>query len=288
MNFLGRLAMETLKGYSRIAPTERGGYRLARFARRFVPQSQQQGIFQTPHGLRLNLDLRTYPDVAMAVGLYELDTARLIHRLLKPNSWFVDVGANLGYFTLLAAKWTAPSGRVDAFEPDPINRQRLEQHLQENHLGDRVLIHPLAASSQPGQIELIHPQTAGTNHGMASFYKSLTGEGQTFTVPTARLDELLDGAPELIKLDVEGAELSAIEGMEKIVRSSTPPKLIIEHNPLSCAAAGYRPGDIFRRLIDYQPRYRIHWIGWRLSQIKSADQLNSMSRQGNILVATDT
>ncbi|HEV8293599.1 MAG TPA: FkbM family methyltransferase [Tepidisphaeraceae bacterium] len=288
MNLLGRVALSTLRGYSRIALTERGGFRLARMARSLVPESQRQGTFQTPDGLRLNLDLRTYPDINMAVGLYELDTARLIHRLLKPGSWFVDVGANLGYFTLLAAKWTAPTGRVDAFEPDPLNRQRLEQHLHENDLGDRVRIYPIAASSQMGEVQLIHPQAAGTNHGMASFYKSLAGEGQTFTVPTARLDQILDGSPDLIKLDVEGAELVAIEGMEKILHSSTPPKLIIEHNPTSCAAAGYRPGDIFLKLLQFQPRYKIFWIGWRLKQINSSDHLNSISRQGNILVTTNT
>jgi FkbM family methyltransferase len=288
MNFLGQAALGTLKAYSRIAPTERGGFRLARLARTLVPESQWQGTFDTPDGLRLNLDLGTYPDINMAVGLYELDTARLIHRLLKSGSWFVDVGANLGYFTTLAAKWTAPTGRVDAFEPDPINRQRLEQHLHENALGDRVRIYPIAASSQAGEIELIHPQAAGTNHGMASFYKSLAGEGETFIVPTARLDQLLEGVPDLIKIDVEGAELSVIEGLHKILNSASPPKLIIEHNPTSCAAAGYRPGDIFRKLTEIQPLYRIHWIGWKLKEIKSADELDLISRQGNILVATNT
>jgi FkbM family methyltransferase len=287
MNALGRLALGTLKAYSRIAPTERGGYRLARMARQFVPESQRQGIFQTPEGLRLKLDLRTYPDVNMAVGLYELDTARLIHRLLKSGSWFVDVGANLGYFTLLAAKWSAPGGKVDAFEPDPINRQRLEEHLHENALGDRVRVYPIAASSKAFEMELIHPQSAGANHGMASFYKSLTGEGQTFTVSTARLDEVLDGVPDLIKIDVEGAELSAIEGMQQLLSAASPPKLIIEHNPTSCAAAGYRPSDIFSKLVQFQPRYKVFWIGWRLKQINSPDELNSISRQGNLLITTE-
>ncbi len=287
MNLLGRLALATARGYSHIAPTERGGFRLARFARAFVPEKDRTGTFQTPDGVNLNLDLRTYPDVAMAVGLYELDTARLIHRLLKPNSWFVDVGANLGYFTLLAAKWTAPAGKVDAFEPDPINRQRLEQHLKQNNLSDRVRIHPIAASSQAGDVELTHPQSAGTNHGMASIYKSLTGEGTTYKVPTARLDKTIEGTPDLIKIDVEGAELSVIEGMEKILRSSNPPKIIIEHNPTSCAAAGYRPGDIFAKLLQFRPNYQVFWIGWRLKQIQSPDQLNSISRQGNLLVTTN-
>src|SRR5258706_11352904 len=143
----------------------------------------------------------------MAVGLYELDTARTIRRLLKAGSHFVDVGATLGYFTLHAAKWTGPTGRIDAFEPDPINRQRLENHLRENNLTDRVRIHPIAASSQAGEVQLIHPQSSGTNHGMASFYKSLTGEGESYTVPTARLDHVLDHVPDPLKMDIEGGEL---------------------------------------------------------------------------------
>src|SRR5205814_6720257 len=134
----------------------RCGFRLARLARSFVSEKNRQAIFQTPDGLKLQLDLRTYPDITMAVGLYELDTARQIRRLLKPGSHFVDVGANLGYFTLLAAKWTGPAGRIDAFEPDPLNRQRLEEHLRENKLADRVWVHPIAASSHAGQVELNH------------------------------------------------------------------------------------------------------------------------------------
>jgi len=191
MNALGQIALGMLRGYSRIAPTERGGFRLARLMRRFVSEANRSGTFQTPDGLRLNLDLRTYPDITNGRGTLRVDTARLIHRLLKSGSWFVDVGANLGYFTLLAAKWAAPSGRVDAFEPDPLNRQRLEQHLHENATGGSRSYLSIAASSQAGELELIHPQSAGANHGMASFYKSLAGEGTTFNVLTARLDELL-------------------------------------------------------------------------------------------------
>jgi FkbM family methyltransferase len=284
---MGPLALEILKRYSRVAPTERGGYRLARLARRFVSPSQRVGTFETPDAIRLRLDLHTYPDVTMAVGLYELDTYRIMRRYVKPGSWFVDVGANLGYFTLLAAKWAAPGGRVDALEPDPINRQRLEEHLRENHLEQSVRVHAVAAAAQAGEVELIHPQAAGANHGMASFYKVLAGEGTSYSVPTVRLDELLDGVPDLIKLDIEGAELSAIEGMKKLLTSARPPKLIIEHNHVSCAAAGYRPANIFQKLMELQPQYRIYWIGRRLRQIKTAPQLDAITRQGNIFVTTD-
>ena len=81
MNFLGRLALASLRGYSHIAPTERGGFRLARLARAFVPEKDRTGNFQTPDGFRLNLDLRTYPDVAMAVAEAKLSSGRQHYEL---------------------------------------------------------------------------------------------------------------------------------------------------------------------------------------------------------------
>src|SRR5688572_26447674 len=109
----GNLALGLLKAYSRIAPTARGGFRLDRLARRLLPRRALQGDFTTPDRSTLHLDLSTYPDCCMAVGLYELDTYRALRRLLRPGGWFVDVGANIGYFTILAARWTGISGRVD-------------------------------------------------------------------------------------------------------------------------------------------------------------------------------
>jgi len=239
----------------------------------------------TPDGFALGLDLGIYPDCCMAVGLYELDTDRQLRRQLKGGSWFVDCGANLGYFTLLACKLVGPQGRIDAFEPDPINRQRLEEHLRNNHVEDRVRIHAQALADRPGELTLYHPTGGETNHGMASFYATLVPTSQPYQVAVVRLDEQLDGIPDLIKLDVEGAELAAVEGMEKLLGAPRPPKLIIEHNPSSCAAAGYKPSDLYRKLKSLQPNYTISWIGRRLQPISTPEDLDHMSRQGNLLVA---
>src|SRR5215208_5948792 len=132
------LAEAALRGYSRIAPTERGGFRLAKLVRRLRKRELWRDTFLTPDGLRLKLDLSTYPDVSMAFGLYELDTARVIKKLLTRGDHFIDAGANIGYFTLLTANIVGPNGRVDAFEPHPLNRARLLDHLRENRLEGRV------------------------------------------------------------------------------------------------------------------------------------------------------
>lgn len=281
-----RASFALLRAYSRFAPTERGGYRLVRLARRTLPRERWRGRFVTPDKLRMDLDLGTYPDCCMAVGLYELDTYRQIRRHVAPGSWFVDCGANIGYFTLLAARWIGPTGRVDAFEPDPLNLARLQTHLAINGMENVVRIHPVAVGDRPGDLVLYHPTREQDNHGMASAYASLLPSARSFTVPCVRLDEELDGVPDVVKMDIEGAELPAITGMAGLLRSERPPRLILELNPVSAAAAGYKPSDLIRQLLAIQPRYRVYWIGWGLHRLSTPEAVDALPRQGNLLVQT--
>jgi FkbM family methyltransferase len=284
MNPIGALALGALRAYSRITPTQRGGYRLARLVRRLVPRRQWAGRFPIPGGAMFELNLATYPDCCMAVGIYELDTLRLLRGLLKPGDHFVDCGANIGYFTFAAARCVGASGRVDAFEPDPLNRARLEAHLAANGSPANVRVHAVALSEAAGEATLYHPADASRNHGEASLFAPAGGTATTaYEVATARLDAMLDHPPQLIKMDIEGAELTALKGMTALLRAAAPPALVIEHNPESAASAGFRAGDLLRYLNQCQPRYRAYWAGWRLGKPKSADDIDAITRQGNIL-----
>jgi FkbM family methyltransferase len=171
---------------------------------------------------------------------------------------------------------------VEAFEPDPINRARLQEHLRLNPIAN-VTVHPLALAEEQQELEFFHP-TGELNHGQASRYANLVPQGKSFRVTAARLDEVVQNVPDLIKLDVEGAELSALCGAEKLLRSAHPPALIIEHNHESAQAAGYRPSELFAYLTGVQPRYRLFWIAWRLKPIVSPAALDAIRRQGNLLV----
>lgn len=282
MSLLGRLALATLRGYSRVTPTQRGGFRLVKFARKFLPRDQWNAPFATPGGARLHLDLATYPDCCMAVGLYELDTARAIARTLRPGEHFVDCGANIGYFTLLAARLVGPTGRVDAFEPDPLNRARLEEHLRLNGSPAHVHVHAVALADHDGWATLYHPTETARNHGEASLFAPADAKADSFSVPLARLDQVVPTPPKLIKMDIEGAELAAIAGMTALLKAPQPPQLIVEHNPESAAAAGHKPGDLLRSLQDRQPAYRAFWVGWRLREMTAA-AIDATARQGNIL-----
>lgn len=275
------LILGAARAYSRIALTERGAFQLMNVARRAIPREQWSDTFCV-RGLKLQLDLAVYPDCCMAVGLYELDTLKVLKRLLCPGGWFVDGGANIGYFTLLAGRMVGPTGKVDAFEPDPGNRARLEAHLRDNTSAN-IRVHPVAVWDRSESIAMTHPTTDAFNHGMSGGYVDQSVAGERYDVQGVRLDERVEGVPDLVKLDVEGAEFRAVKGMSTWLTSSRPPALIIEHNEVTAKAAGYAPAELFRHITESQPRYRAYWIGMKLWPIPSVDDLMKINRQGNLL-----
>ena len=283
-----------LRAYARIAPTERGGFRLARAGRALVPRGRWKDVFQTGGGLRLELDLATYPDVAMAAGLYELATARLLRRLLRPGMHFVDGGANIGFLTCRAARLVGPLGRVDAFEPDPLNRQRLEDNLLRNQIpfvaagtssevvaATGVCVRNLALSSRGEHLSFQRPVPGGKrNHGESGRFFSSDVGSELFSVQAARLDTSVDRVPDLVKLDLEGSELLALRGATQWLKSIRPPVWIIEHNPPAAHRAGYITGDLWREMLATR-MYQCRVLGG--SQLASPEDLDVYPRQGNLL-----
>ena len=273
-----------LRRYARLAPTERGGFRLARLARGLVPRQKWRGVFATGSGVRLDLDLATYPDVAMAAGVYELDTQRLLRHLLRPGMHFVDGGANIGFFTCRAAQLVGPTGRVDAFEPDPQNNARLEANLARNGLADRVKVHPLALAERSARLTF-HRPAAGSrrNHGESGRFPRPGEQTEMFEVESVRLDAALDRVPDLVKLDLEGSELFALKGATAWFTSDRPPIWLVEHNLGADRAAGHRGGDAWRALLERCPGYQCWFVATWLRPISSPEELDAFPRQGNLL-----
>ncbi len=283
MTLLIHAAEVALRLYSCVAPTERGGYRLARLVRHCRPRGDWRGVFETPDHFRIDLDLGTYPDCCMAYGLYELDTVRLIKKLLKPGDHFVDGGANIGYITMLAAKRVGPHGRVDAFEPEPENRRRLHNNLAHNGLADSVHVYPQALSDKPGRATISFPIGDGFNHGSSSLFGTRSDEARQTVVETVRMDQALSGTnPRLIKLDLEGAEPLAISGMAGMLQTEQPPMLIVEYNPSQARAASYHSTEFVDRVLTLQPAYRLYAIGARLRPLDHARGDVANLRQGNL------
>jgi FkbM family methyltransferase len=142
----------------------------------------------------------------------EGDVEEFMRSCLRNGSVFVDVGANVGYYTLMASKLVGPLGRVHAIEPVPSTACLLKVNVRLNGCGN-VIVHEVAAWSSKGEVTLSIPKSF---YGCASIVRE--GE-ERLSVKAVTLDEMLHGvnSVDLIKIDVEGAEHEVLLGAKNLV-----------------------------------------------------------------------
>ena len=171
-------------------------------------------------------------------GLWEPFESSLVQRFLKPGDSFLDAGANIGYFTVLAAACVGEHGKVYAFEPEPRNYALLQKNIELNEFAARVHAVDLALAAEPGEGQLhLHPDNLGDH--------------QLYTEdPTRQLIaiELVAGAAylqsrcdrlDLVKIDTQGSERQVVLGLMPLLKRSGPDlKMIIELTPYSLRQAG--------------------------------------------------
>jgi len=137
--------------------------------------------------------------------LYEHRLFALLGSALRPGMVFVDVGANKGDFTIYAARIVGEQGHVHSFEPDAENALWLRRTVATNRLRN-VTVHETAISDMSGEATLYRGADSGTH--------SLVAEGDTdgTKVRVRRLSDALESPPDVLKVDVEGAEMSVMQG----------------------------------------------------------------------------
>ena len=168
-------------------------------------------------------------------------TANYITSLLHRDSIFVDVGANVGYFTLLASSLGA---HVVAYEPTPAVFARLRENVDLNGY-DAELINA-AVMDKPGTLSL---HLSGDDPEANSLFGD---DCQCVRVPAISLDEDLAARGiqhvDLLKIDAEGAEAFVLDGTLRLLDSPHPPAIIVEVNTFTLNCAGFKPSDILSRL----------------------------------------
>lgn len=180
--------------------------------------------------------------------LPEPGTVAVVQQLLKEGDYVVDVGANVGAYTLLAARLVGPTGRVIAIEPTPSTVHALRTSIALNGLSNLVETHALALGRSDGEGELHCEATSGHN----SLLPSASGGTESVAVEVKRGDTLLKQLrPALIKIDVEGWELDVLEGLGKLITGANGPSLVIEYSPEHVARRGMSRGEWLERLRGY-------------------------------------
>lgn len=159
------------------------------------------------------------------LGRYERPKMEFFRRHLKPGMTFVDVGANLGDFSLVASRLVGNSGRVISFEPDPGNCQWLRESIAKNELAN-VELREEALSNTEGQATFFLGDVSGWHTLKGG---QLQHEKGRITVATRRLDSLGLDRIDVMKIDVEGAELEVLQGAHESLRRCRPLLLIDLH-----------------------------------------------------------
>ena len=185
-----------------------------------------------------------YPPFAMAMNKYEIGTTRLLQEIIEPGMVVIDAGAHVGYFTLLAARQVGPHGKVYAFEPNPANYRLLRQNIEFNGY-DNIVATQKAVSKSGGVAQLV---LSSRDNGTHSLYSQGLPNAEKISVDMISLDEFLadEGWPkvDLVKMDVEGAELDVLEGMGRLLQMSPDLRLVMEFNPALLHNASVEPSKL--------------------------------------------
>lgn len=173
------------------------------------------------------------------LGRYEMVKRLAVEKGVKRGDIFYDIGANVGYFSLLAAKLSAPDGRVVAFEPLPRNIAFIQRHIALNKLQERIVVVEAAVSDHSG--------TAFFDPDISTSKGHIAEQGQ-LEVKLVCLDELVKTGeiplPDVMKIDVEGAEAEVLRGAMHTLQACHPLLYLDTHQ----REAHYQTLEILTRL----------------------------------------
>jgi len=186
-------------------------------------------------------------------GYYEKELGDLIKTSLKPGDVFLDMGANIGYFSLLAAT-KEPTSKVFSFEPVINLFQKLEENISINHVKN-ITAFNIAVGEREEEKEIFI--SGSDNSGMSSFHQPENYSGKKEKVKVVTIDGWFKTAGvskvDLVKLDIEGSELAALRGMAGVLQNFKP-LIIAEINPETLGTFDLDPSAIFDYLnkLDYK------------------------------------
>ena len=195
---------------------------------RYMRFNISQSLFPGPRKFKWINDLSFYAqkgDAGIVPNIYyrlfDYEDSMFILNSLNPNDMFVDVGANVGHYTLLAA---SKGANVIAIEPIPATFDKLGRNVELNNLSDRVNCLMLGIGKEPGELEFISDRDVMNRVAGPS-------DSGGIKVPVESLNTLLkDATPKMIKIDVEGFELEVLNGAKDVLKSLDLKYLLIELN----------------------------------------------------------
>ena len=217
------------------------------------------------------------------IGPHEPMEVNWTNNHIKSGDTVLDIGANIGYYTLMLSKAVGKTGKIYSFEPEPNNFELLKKNVSINKCDNVILVNS-AVGKEDGKLKLYlsDPKFIGAN-GMHRIYPSKYSSGETIEVDIISLDNYLDPNVKknisFIKIDAEGSELPIIQGMQTIL-SNEKLSILLEFVPACIREKGDDPYLIINILqingfnFKKKTRYKIKPIKNILNEVRDLDDCN--------------
>jgi FkbM family methyltransferase len=224
---IAKLVVKVMNAAPRgLAARLRSGYRVTNLLRPLVnsclPPGLTEVVVRSGAGRGLRLLIYPHTEKFYWSGTWEPAVQTVLARWLRPGMTFWDIGANIGFFSLIAARLVGPSGQVHAFEPLVENFDRLGASMPLNDLTN-IIIHQCAIGARSGMATL--------NFGRSPLVATLIatpGDTRRVDVSCRTIDEIGQTcrSPDLVKIDVENAELDVLRGGVRFLEQSRPAMVV--------------------------------------------------------------
>lgn len=241
-----------------------------KFQKKIILKANVQ--FSTIQGNKMYL-LPTGHSVLLAMnGIYEPLETKYVKNIIKTGFSVLDIGANIGYYTLIFSKLVGSKGTVFAFEPEQKICNILEKNVKINNY-ENVVIENLALSNQVGKTSLYISPAGG------STIFPLDGENRPKKeIIKTTLDNYFENLKQIpisfIKMDAEGSELAILQGMELLFKNNKKLKMLIEFNPELIKKSGAKPRNLLEFLV--KQNFKIFFTQNNPEKIKPMNSIDSL------------
>lgn len=220
-------------------------------------------------GMKMILDLKTEKDYWL--GTYEPELQAAARSLVKPAMVVYDVGANIGFVSLLMSGFCGETGQVYSFEALPVNLARLAENIACNQLEAQISVQPYAVIDQIQATTFLLGPSGGTGKAGGSAGRDDLGYTDSIEVDGISLDEFVytleHPAPDVIKIDIEGGEILALPGMRRLLMEVHPILLLELHGPDAAKTAWVLLSECGYTLHRMQPGFpsidALEHLGWK-------------------------
>ena len=278
------LPLRLIRAYGHYSPISRGKRWAYQRALKVWDLPQGDTVIRDKGGrlFCVNLADHIYRDLFFQ-GFYEPEVSWLVGQLIGPGHVVIDAGANFGWFTLLLADLVGPTGAVHAFEPVPSTFDGLQSNLRLNGEPPQVRCCLSALGERNGEVEMF------TFAELGPAYSSLSTLGlEEYSVVMAEMITLdsywakRGTSPiRLLKIDVEGSELSVLRGADSILADDNAPLVLFEINSETASAFGYKTQD----LLDHMTRRGYLFFRNKRRSLHSVDSAEDCDH-GDMILAT--